>query len=510
MLRTVLYGLRVVGLSVLSVLFGATSASANELFTKVSFKVPLTFVQSVVPANITSNQDAELLVIGRDEQQQRHMLIYQQGQSGYKLLDRFTVAESIFGFDLGDVNTDGIQGLFFLSKSTIKQYIPALGSSQAELLDVQKVTSLYRIQEAESFTYINFAYDINDDQRDDFILPSFEQVNVWLTGCCAARHQQSLPIAAGHRKNAQGISFFKPSVYFADMNMDQKTDVVTVGKGELLVFEQVADKRFSQTSKVIEIAPDIDGKDWWQSRDANGQEKDQSKLAHRKFDNLKDVNGDGITDLIVKYTKSSSVFDKAMDYQFFYGKANAGLVTFSRQPSTQIKSDETIVDIEFVDLQEDGKLEVMVTSFDIGLSQIISALVSGGIDQQAMLFAMDEQQQFPQKPLLKEKVEMTFSLSSGKTGQPLTKMADVNGDGYKDLVYSDESESIYTQLATPNGKRDFARRPIKHKVMMPKNPSRVAFHDLNGDDRQDIVFKYLPRGGKDKQQTITILMAKGA
>jgi hypothetical protein len=155
----------------------------------------------------------------------------------------------------------------------------------------------------------------------------------------------------------------------------------------------------------------------------------------------------------------------------------------------------------------DGKQEVAVLSFDIGISQIVGALLSGSIDQDVLIFSMDENDQFGKAPLVCQEVEITFSLSSGTRGQPLVTMIDINGDAVKDIVYSDGEELIRTVLATPDQKSPYAKRSLRQKTPMPKNPYDAATEDLNGDGKTDLVLHHGPADSAELLKRVLVLMA---
>ena len=155
----------------------------------------------------------------------------------------------------------------------------------------------------------------------------------------------------------------------------------------------------------------------------------------------------------------------------------------------------------------DGKQEVSVSSFDIGISQIVGALLSGSIDQDVLIFSMNENNQFGKKPLVSQEVQITFSLSSGTRGQPLIKMIDINGDAVKDIVYSDGDDLIRTLLATPDQKKPYAKRSLRQKLPMPKNPSNATTEDLNRDGKMDVVLHHGPADSPDLLKRVMVLMA---
>ncbi|MFT5674778.1 MAG: hypothetical protein ACI808_000703, partial [Paraglaciecola sp.] len=469
-----------------------SAATTPPPFTVHNIIAPFNVSHPVVAANILPTMGTELLVLGVNELEQRSLAIYSLNvqTDSMNLLDNILIPNNIFAFDVGEASEEGIQNLFFLSKNMIYKYVPGTLPQVANLVEEQSVSSMYLGNSAKTLSPRNFARDVNDDGKDDFIVPHFEHLNLWLSDCCSKRHYQSLPIAAHLRVENDSVTFGETQLYYADLTLDGKTDVVVVEQGILNIYPQDQGMQFSTQALQVNINKTIHGVNWWDIVEADGQNMDQSELTHRNVEKIEDFNGDNIADIAVRFTKSSGVLDRVNDYEFFFGKVINQQLTYSEQADTAIISDDTLSDLQLMDLDADGKQEVMLSSFDLGLSQIISALLSGSIEQDALIFSMDENNQFIKKPLVSQEVEITFSLSSGRSGEPLLKVADVNGDKFKDLVFSDDGDQIRVLFATPNGKRAFARRPIKQKLKLPKNAESAVQNDLNNDDKADFILHH--------------------
>ncbi|MFA0373254.1 FG-GAP-like repeat-containing protein, partial [Vibrio sp. 10N.222.54.F6] len=114
----------------------------------------------------------------------------------------------------------------------------------------------------------------------------------------------------------------------------------------------------------VSVRQPISGIDWWNKRDAYGEQLDQSELVYRKVEELKDINNDGITDLVVRYTKSSGVFDRANDYEVYLGENQKGKLVFPKVANSVVKAEGTLTGLQFIDIDSDDKVEVMVAGFD--------------------------------------------------------------------------------------------------------------------------------------------------
>lgn len=172
-----------------------------------------------------------------------------------------------------------------------------------------------------------------------------------------------------------------------------------------------------------------------------------------------------------------------------------------------ITADGTIGTLEIVDIDGDKRSEVLVSSFDIGVSQIIGALLSGSIDQDIYIFQLNEEGLYPEDPIVDKEVEMTFSLSSGKSGEPVVKLADLNGDGLKDLVVSSGESRLKIYPGTRK-KRIFEKRSQRIKVDVPKQGSYVAVADINTDGKEDLIVRYGRQDDKELTNKLVLLIAE--
>lgn len=487
-----------------------TIAKNTEIFKQQQIDLGFNVTQPVLIADLLPQVGKELVVVGVDEKQQRTLAIYSFDSQSHTFIEqhKIKIADNVFAYDVGEPLKDGLQHLYLLDKTSVYQYVPADLSHNSAWLQTESVSSMYLGDKADSFQKMDFVQDINNDGLDDIMLPHFEHLNLWLSDCCGARHSQNLPIAARIEMYDSGVGYDVQEIYFQDMNADGKTDLVTVEQGQLNVYLQKEDMRFSDSATKVKINQTIYALDWWDVKGANGQQMDQSNIQHRVVRKIDDLNGDGIPDIAVQFTKSTGVLDKIIDFEFFYGVMHKGTLSYSDQANTKVTSEETLSDLTFLDRDMDGKKEVSVSSFDIGISQIVGALLSGSIDQDVLIFSMDENDQFGKSPLVSQEVEMTFSLSSGTQGQPLVKMIDINGDAVKDIVYSDGDDLIRILLATPEQKKAYAKRSLRQQIAMPKNPYNAATEDLNGDGRTDLVLHHGSADSPELLKKVIVLLAK--
>jgi len=501
--------------AVASVISLTALASKSETvdFSEIIINSPYTITQEIIAADVLPGKGKELVIFSVDEQGNRWLFIYQLDSTTqqYVVAEKAIIPKAFYRFDLSalaskkaDEKAQKMQRIYFISADSLSLY------QHNKFKSLAKVKSLYIQQQADFLSRGDFIQDLNNDDFDDVIIADFDKIHILIGQGMNSFARQTLPIKPRVRALPTGVSYTEATLYFSDVNFDKKMDILLVGDGEMIIYPQFGNSQFTRKAIRVAINAAISGTEWWNKRDESGEQLDQSNLEYRKLEQLRDVNSDGIIDMVVRYTKTSGVLDRVNDYEIFLGKQNQGNLIYSPNADSVIHAEGTLTGLTFVDIDGDDRLEVLLAGFDIGLSQIIGALVTGGIDQDVYVFKMNEQEKFPTKPAIKKGVELTFSLSSGQSGSAVVKLADVNGDGLKDLVLSDDDDELNIYLGKKAGKKDkpFQKRSVSYSTKLPKDGKFVMVEDLNGDGKDDLLLKFSTLDGKDKAKQVKILFAQ--
>jgi hypothetical protein len=502
--------------SVISLTTLASKSNAVE-FSEVIINSPYKLTQEVIAADILANPGKELLTFSVDEESNRWLMIYQLDNktNQYAIAQKTIIPKQFYRFDLSEYKDGRGQKLYFLSTDTLATY------QESKFKPLAKIKSLYIQEQADFLSKGDFIQDLNNDAFDDVIIADFTKTHILIGQGMGSFARQTLPIKPEVKVLSSGASYTQKKLYFSDVNFDEKTDILLVGDGEMIIYPQYGSSQFSNKATYLVINEAISGTDWWNKRDDSGEQLDQSDLEYRKLEELRDVNADGITDMVVRYTKASGVLDRVNDYEIFLGQKStaqegSSLISYAKEADSVIHAEGTLTGLEFVDIDNDDKLEVLLAGFDIGLSQIIGALVSGGIDQDVYVFKMSEQDKFLEKPTIKKDVELTFSLSSGQSGSAVVKLADLNGDGLKELVLSDDDDELKIYLGKKSDKksksskknRSFHKRSVSYSTQLPKDGNLVMVEDLNDDGKDDLLMKFSRLDGEDRGKEFKVLFSK--
>ncbi|WP_394389386.1 FG-GAP repeat domain-containing protein [Shewanella woodyi] len=485
---------------------GAASYSFNALsagnsldlsFKNQAIQAPFELTHTLLPVDLLPDAGKELLALGVDDSKQRWLGVFSLNPDSmrYSLAQKVLLPVSFHSFDISE--GEGRQQLYFQSSEHLVQFMAA--DKTAPFKVISDIDSMTLKSRADYISRGDFVRDLNGDNRADIIITNFTDITLLLAQEVGGFTRQTLPIKPFVNVYKKSVNYTESKIYLADMNLDGRKDIVKIGEGELESYFQTDDGGFKKTPNYHPMRQAISGVDWWLKRDAFGDQPDQSSLVYRKVEEIRDIDHDGITDLVLRYTKSSGVLDRVNDYEIFLGENNEGKLSFPIEPNSVIHAEGTLTGFEFIDIDDDEKLEVMVSGFDIGLSQIIGALISGSIDQDVYLFKMDSNGRYAKKPNTSKEVELSFSLTSGQSGEPVIKLADFNGDKRQDLLLSDGDSNLRVYLGESSSKL-VGKRGEKLEVTLPEEGDMLSIADLNYDGKDDILIKY---GRQDDVELLT-------
>ncbi|WP_444996599.1 FG-GAP repeat domain-containing protein [Aliikangiella sp. IMCC44359] len=470
---------------ILLTVFSCVSNAAKIDFEMQQLETAFKITHPVIPAQLLTNQSDQLIIFGEDQKKNKILAIYQFDvkTKQYNLYNQIIIPPNFLAFDI--LTTKNDQKIIFQAENELFTY-EVKNNQFKKLLNIN---SIYLEPKAQFLAKRKMVIDINNDKLGDLIIPDFKSTHLYIQTSEGDFIHQQLSVPAKIRTREDSANYTENNFYFADINFDQKQDIVMVKDAGLIYYPQNKNKLFNLTSISLNLPIDVKEKEWWEIVESDGQSIDQHNLSHRSMSQIKDINNDGIADLLVRFSQSEGVLDRQNNYEVYLGYNNNEQLSFSSTPDSVIIVEGTTVGIKTIDIDGDNRSEIMLSSLDIGVSQIIGALLSGSIDQDVYIFKMNQQDKYLEDPEVSKEVDLNFSLSSGKSGAPVVKIADFNGDGLKDLLYSDGEKKLRINYGT-NKKRMFKRRSKKYKIQLPKDGNLVEAHDLNQDGKHDLIIRY--------------------
>jgi hypothetical protein len=190
---------------------------------------------------------------------------------------------------------------------------------------------------------------------------------------------------------------------------------------------------------------------------------------------VRDVNGDGIIDLVVhRAVLSGSWLGATAELVVALGTGTG----FSKPALIQTES--AAVDVELEDVDSDGDLDLVVPQIDITLSNMARALVAKRMQVEVLLFEWDGG--LSPQPVSLRSVSIPIENSEQLHVELST---DLTGDGLADMVYQEGSEPLHVYAGAKGGMSDKPWASVQ--VDVPAGEDSLFLHDVTGDGRPEVV-----------------------
>jgi len=483
------------------------NVSAKVKFSQSELEADFSITHPVITANLYGGENDQIILLGENSEQQRVLAIYSleidcsaAQPEKYVQVAQLVIPDNFLAFDI--LKTSKREKLVFQSNRAIFE----LDTTVQTFNKMVDSHSIYLRENAQFLSGREFVKDVNDDKLDDLVVPGFDSLQLFFQKEDGSFSLQKLPIAPKIDIDNDSATYAETPLYFADINLDEKTDLITIEDAALKVFKQNGEGGFETAPTTYSVPIDFKALNWWEIREADGDSLDQNNLAYRTVSQIEDINNDQVADLMVRFSQTAGVLDRQNNYEIYLGRKSESGVSYPSTPDSVLSVDGTTISVKTIDLNGDNKSEVVLSSLDIGVGQIIGALLSGSIDQDIYVFKMNGDDKFDEDPKTNREVDLTFSLSSGKSGQPVIQVADFDGDGLKDLMISGGEKTL--KFYQGNSKKSMLeRRSKRHKVLLPKDGEMVETKDLNKDGKNDVIIRYGRQDEKALHNKLVILFA---
>jgi hypothetical protein len=428
----------------------------------------------VIPFSIAASNVTKLLIIETPEINQlekqiqglgaepiRTIKIFQRGDLKWRLMLEKALDDSM---DLVDTikSTHGIQ-LVGLQASQLVY----LDEASSAFKPFFKTSSMFSGRSWGSSPLMDMFTDINGDGLDDFLMPNFDG---WAVALQQGDGFQQ-PQLVGPRPNmsfsetARYVAYRAEEAFLIDENNDGRNDIAFWQDG---YFEDM-----------------LSG--YAQITIGEGAKNDEGK--NRLLDEIVDINNDGVSDLIVKRIKAEGIFGWESEYEVYLGAVDENnLLKFPERPSSIIRTDGFQFDNERLDITGDGTQEFLVTSVDISIGAVITALITRSVSVDVSIYKMINGK-FPAKPSTRKTISARFDFGSGDLFIPAVLGADVTGDGQKDLLVQ-KGDTTLLVFPGQQGQTMFAKKAIKLSLALPASRTGFMVHDLDDDGRDELILTH--------------------
>ena len=469
--------------------------------------------QTVLTGFLLGGDFAELAVVHIDENGNPHLRIYAFVNNTWALKLDVKLRSEVLFVDVA--NIDGHDRLILYERDRLNWFDPESATERA----LVAVTSNFKPPRSGEIPHVDITRDVNDDARDDLVVPDLDGFWVFIQMSDGAFAD---PVKLGRPTEMEGIlgadgyrydTWSQSCIYDLDYNRDGRTDLVFWNGDHFKVHLQ--DKRglFSPKAKtfMIDVAFDSDRLSSLATGNMTG------KVLHSFID----LNGDGISDLVVFKLSGRDIPKKHSSYEGHFGMPTPddGIV-FSREVDIKFQSDEKIqLGMDPHDFDRDGQMDLMITTIHTeflkgSLWKSFKGFMGDDVWLSLEFYRMEESR-YSDTPNTTRRIALDGVPSHREPGWvPLDivlrgatherrntqksyprafnttlRIGDVTGDGRSDLLIGDHPRIIAVFVGVP-GPEIFARQPQEVKVAIPNDEEYTWLVDLNKDGVQDILMHH--------------------
>jgi len=257
-----------------------------------------------------------------------------------------------------------------------------------------------------------------------------------------------------------------PKVTVGDVDGDGSSDIVAATRHEIRVFLRADDGSFPpHADQILPIG--LIGK------------RDHMRGSGSVVSTLRDIDGDGRLDLMITHVEGSLADAITNTYVFYNRGGNWNL----DDPDDTFTSNGTMGSDLLVDVDRDGRPDLVRIQTKFSIFEIIELLLTQEIDTQVSVHRLEPDGHFGTKPWVKKKIStgISFDTFRPKGFLPSTGL-DLNADGRMDFITSANGKGIEVYLGSET--RPFARRSAIQKF---PTAGTISFADFDDDGLLDFV-----------------------
>jgi hypothetical protein len=261
-----------------------------------------------------------------------------------------------------------------------------------------------------------------------------------------------------------------PTISRADDNGDGRPDLFALSRWGIWIYHVGPEGLPSEPSRRVEVVP----------FDADVERRHEATV-NNYF--ARDLTGDGRADLLL-----NTIFGGLMNGRSTTRiQINDGTgVSLTKTPDALRETDGGLSGFNIVDLDGDGVNELIETTMNFGIVQIMRILVTRKAKTQVRVLVLDPESADGTRTIFKDEFSFSLNFSDSSMSGLVPNIGDWNGDGVQDMfVASAEDEISFRIGSSEKGEPLFGRETSEQGVGLDSGESRIA--DLNGDGLDDII-----------------------
>ena len=485
--------------------------------------------QTILIGHLLGSEMSDIAVVNIDDDNTRHLSIYSFNKENWELSIKTTIPSKVLFVDMA--NIEGRDRLITYTHGQLHWFDPGTKVLQ-ELIDI---TIHFKPLNVKEIPYVNISQDINEDGRDDFVLPDID--GFWIS----TQLDQGMftdPIKLGppdpfldeialdekhiYRDvgiNSMSVLWYMTRFHLMDYDGDKRNDIVFWNEDHFDVYPQNPEGTFSTVPATftVDIPFDNDGAYalafGYTGENTfaliSGLRKKTKRSALHMF---RDLNGDGVTDMVIHTLEGRSLGNLKSVYEIYFGKMGNKGIKFSSDDSLSIRPKGKAGGLLpwgyayqwWEDIDGDGDVDILYKDVKTTLSGMIRAMAGKSIAIDLECYRMLEGT-YPRKPTYRRKIRPTLEIfETERVFFPAVLFGDANGDNRSDIIIGKNWNELHIYLGIAGAKL-YAKQPKKVTVNMPNDERNIRLVDMNTDNKKDILI-YHP--DTDESHRVIVLISK--
>ncbi len=262
-----------------------------------------------------------------------------------------------------------------------------------------------------------------------------------------------------------------PTLVLGRDNDDEYPDLFALTRWNLWIFHGGKDGFAPQPTRGIPLRP------FGEAEDAEFEGNNTHYFAE-------DLNGDGLSDLMLHRFSGDLTEGNAVTE--IYLNPGQGAEP-SQLPNVTLRSQNSLAAINPIDLDRDGRSELIRVSTQFGLLQLVRVLLTrrAGASIEVLSAESGDLRKF--RTSWKQDISFRMNFGEGRIiGLYPNLQGDWNGDGIRDLLHADGEERMALRLGERGPKGPRFGDLVAHQ-RIPLRAGRTQTTDLNGDGLDDLI-----------------------
>lgn len=261
-----------------------------------------------------------------------------------------------------------------------------------------------------------------------------------------------------------------PTLARADDNGDGRLDLFVLSRWAIWIYHTGPDGLPSQPSRRLEYQP-FDEE----------TERRHEATVNNYF--ARDLDGDTRADLILS-SVGGGLMDGRSSMQIYLNRGDG--VVIENPPDALREMEGGFSDFNFVDLDGDGREEIIETTIEFGLIQMVRILLTRKAETLIRVLVLDSEAPGGTRVIFEDEFSFRLNFGDASVSGLIPSLGDWNGDGVQDLYVARSDDQIGFRLGSKvKGEAVFGRITGRQSVPLSSGQSRIA--DLNGDGLDEIV-----------------------